>query len=112
VPTLRKTSPLHDSFCQLGRCSRTVTQSTMTPFAECFSYAGRCCGMGALPQDFFSRGIPWHLYEELLDALRYLVYDIIALDSCVRAEIQAPAYLRLCGGGAEGHWDPVCGVSD
>lgn len=46
------------------------------------------------PHGKFFKGYPWHLYQELLDALRYLVYDIIALDSCVRAEIQAPGYLR------------------
>eukprot|EP00897_Mesotaenium_endlicherianum_P001301 jgi/Mesen1/1199/ME000128S00182 len=43
----------------------------------------------------FFYGYPWHLYDDITDNLRYAVYDIIALDTCLRAEIQAPVRLRL-----------------
>jgi hypothetical protein len=42
----------------------------------------------------FFFGYPWDMYEDLADNLRYLLYDVVALDSCLRAEIQAPLHLR------------------
>ncbi|GAQ85239.1 Aluminium activated malate transporter family protein [Klebsormidium nitens] len=42
----------------------------------------------------FFRGYPWGLYGDITDNLRYTVYTIIALDGCLRAEIQAPQVLR------------------
>jgi hypothetical protein len=42
----------------------------------------------------FFRGYPWHLYDDITDYLRYTLYDVIALDSCLRANIQAPKNLR------------------
>ncbi|CAM6125810.1 unnamed protein product [Calypogeia fissa] len=42
----------------------------------------------------FFRGYPWHLYDDITDYLRYTLYDVIALDSCLRASIQAPKFLR------------------
>lgn len=41
-----------------------------------------------------SRRHPWKLYGELADALKSLAYDVIALEGCISAKIQAPAYLR------------------
>ncbi|GJP42758.1 hypothetical protein CLOM_g2293 [Closterium sp. NIES-68] len=46
------------------------------------------------PHGRFFSGYPWHLYDDVTDTLRCLVYDIIALDSSLRAEIQAPLVLR------------------
>lgn len=34
------------------------------------------------------------MYTDVADNLRYTLYDVIALDSCLRAEIQAPDDLR------------------
>ncbi|KAL2612018.1 hypothetical protein R1flu_023710 [Riccia fluitans] len=46
---------------------------------------------------------PWHLYTDVTDNLRYTLYDVIALDSCLRAEIQAPGELRkICKDEFEG----------
>ncbi|BBN08808.1 aluminum-activated malate transporter family protein [Marchantia polymorpha subsp. ruderalis] len=42
----------------------------------------------------FFNGYPWHLYDDITDYLRYTLYDVIALDSCLRASIQAPKNLR------------------
>jgi hypothetical protein len=42
---------------------------------------------------FFFR-YPWHLYEEVSENLRFAFYDVVALDACLRAEIQAPLNLR------------------
>eukprot|EP00850_Spirogloea_muscicola_P003898 SM000016S01886 [mRNA] locus=s16:393198:396846:+ [translate_table: standard] len=42
----------------------------------------------------FFPGYPWHLYDDVHDNLRYVLYDVIALDGCLRAEIQAPKFLR------------------
>jgi hypothetical protein len=42
----------------------------------------------------FFRGYPWAIYGDITDNLRYTVYSIIALDNCLRAEIQAPQILR------------------
>ncbi|KAL3689257.1 hypothetical protein R1sor_015566 [Riccia sorocarpa] len=42
----------------------------------------------------FFNGYPWHLYDDITDYLRYTLYDVIALDSCLRASIQAPKDLR------------------
>ncbi|CAK9234206.1 unnamed protein product [Sphagnum troendelagicum] len=42
---------------------------------------------------FFFR-YPWHMYEEVTESLRFSMYDVVALDSCLRAEIQAPLNLR------------------
>eukprot|EP00850_Spirogloea_muscicola_P018733 SM000175S03280 [mRNA] locus=s175:14809:19035:- [translate_table: standard] len=42
----------------------------------------------------FFPGYPWHLYDDVHDNLRYVLYDVIALDGCLRAEIQAPKCLR------------------
>ncbi|KAL2631407.1 hypothetical protein R1flu_016093 [Riccia fluitans] len=42
----------------------------------------------------FFTGYPWHLYDDITDYLRYTLYDVIALDSCLRASIQAPKDLR------------------
>lgn len=42
---------------------------------------------------FFS-GYPWDLYDDITDYLRYTLYDIIALDLSLRANIQAPKHLR------------------
>jgi hypothetical protein len=42
----------------------------------------------------FTGRYPWALYGDITDNLRYTVYTIIALDSCLRAEIQAPRVLR------------------
>lgn len=42
----------------------------------------------------FFRRYPWGLYGDITDNLRYTVYTIIALDGCLRAEIQAPQVLR------------------
>ena len=46
------------------------------------------------PHGAFFRGYPWSRYEDISDSLRYAVYDIIGLDGCLRAEIQAPPHLR------------------
>jgi hypothetical protein len=42
----------------------------------------------------FFAGYPWHLYDDITDYLRYTLYDVIALDSSLRASIQAPKFLR------------------
>ncbi|GAQ81186.1 Aluminium activated malate transporter family protein [Klebsormidium nitens] len=42
----------------------------------------------------FTGRYPWELYGDVTDNLRYTVYVIISLDSCLRAEIQAPKLLR------------------
>ncbi|KAH8974606.1 hypothetical protein BDL97_01G110300 [Sphagnum fallax] len=42
---------------------------------------------------FFFR-YPWHIYEEVSENLRFAFYDVVALDACLRAEIQAPLNLR------------------
>lgn len=42
----------------------------------------------------FTGRYPWELYGDVTDNLRYTVYVIISLDSCLRAEIQAPKVLR------------------
>ncbi|BBN16348.1 aluminum-activated malate transporter family protein [Marchantia polymorpha subsp. ruderalis] len=42
----------------------------------------------------FFYGYPWDMYTDVADNLRYTLYDVIALDSCLRAEIQAPDDLR------------------
>ncbi|CAM6104511.1 unnamed protein product [Calypogeia fissa] len=42
----------------------------------------------------FFYGYPWDMYEDITDNLRYTLYDVVALDSCLRAEIQAPLHLR------------------
>lgn len=42
----------------------------------------------------FFMGYPWHLYDDITDYLRYTLYDVIALDLCLRANIQAPKRLR------------------
>jgi len=42
----------------------------------------------------FFQGYPWHLYDDIADYLRYTLYDVIALDLCLRANIQAPKHLR------------------
>ncbi|CAI7852835.1 unnamed protein product [Closterium sp. NIES-53] len=46
------------------------------------------------PHGRFFSGYPWQLYDDVSDTLRCLVYDVIALDSSLRAEIQAPLVLR------------------
>ncbi|KAJ7300050.1 hypothetical protein O6H91_Y089100 [Diphasiastrum complanatum] len=42
----------------------------------------------------FFWGYPWLMYEDVADNLRHLLYDVVALDSCLRAEIQASMPLR------------------
>jgi hypothetical protein len=42
----------------------------------------------------FFVGYPWYRYDDITDYLRYTLYDVIALDSCLRANIQAPKHLR------------------
>jgi hypothetical protein len=42
---------------------------------------------------FFLR-YPWYLYNDVTHNLRVTLYDVVALDSCLRAEIQAPLHLR------------------
>lgn len=42
----------------------------------------------------FFKDYPWHMYDDITDYLRYTLYDVIALDSCLRANIQAPKQLR------------------
>jgi hypothetical protein len=42
----------------------------------------------------FFVGYPWDRYDDITDYLRYTLYDVIALDSCLRANIQAPKHLR------------------
>ncbi|CAK9215831.1 unnamed protein product [Sphagnum troendelagicum] len=42
---------------------------------------------------FFFR-YPWHIYDDVSENLRYAFYDVVALDACLRAEIQAPLNLR------------------
>lgn len=42
----------------------------------------------------FFMGYPWHMYDDITDYLRYTLYDVIALDLCLRANIQAPKELR------------------
>ncbi|KAJ7519595.1 hypothetical protein O6H91_20G045300 [Diphasiastrum complanatum] len=42
----------------------------------------------------FFWGYPWFMYKDMADNLRHLLYDIVALDSCLRAEIQAQ--MSLC----------------
>lgn len=42
----------------------------------------------------FFRGYPWDIYAVITENLRYTLYDVVALDSCLRAEIQAPPHLR------------------
>lgn len=34
------------------------------------------------------------MYEDVAENLRFTFYDVVALDSCLRAEIQAPLNLR------------------
>jgi hypothetical protein len=46
------------------------------------------------PHGKFFIGYPWHLYDDIADYLRYTLYDVIALDLCLRANIQAPKQLR------------------
>jgi hypothetical protein len=42
---------------------------------------------------FFFR-YPWHIYDDVSENLRFAFYDVVALDACLRAEIQAPLNLR------------------
>lgn len=42
----------------------------------------------------FARGHPWPQYRQLSCAVRALVYDVIALEGCLGAQIQAPTHLR------------------
>jgi len=42
----------------------------------------------------FFKNYPWDLYDDITDYLRYTLYDVIALDLCLRANIQAPKDLR------------------
>lgn len=46
------------------------------------------------PHGKFFVGYPWHLYRDVAENLRFAYYDVVALDSCLRAEIQAPLHLR------------------
>ncbi|KAG0624910.1 hypothetical protein M758_2G013400 [Ceratodon purpureus] len=42
----------------------------------------------------FFKNYPWEMYDDITDYLRYTLYDVIALDLCLRANIQAPKCLR------------------
>ena len=42
----------------------------------------------------FFKNYPWEMYDDITDYLRYTLYDVIALDLCLRANIQAPKELR------------------
>lgn len=42
----------------------------------------------------FFKNYPWDMYDDITDYLRYTLYDVIALDLCLRANIQAPKQLR------------------
>jgi hypothetical protein len=42
----------------------------------------------------FFKHYPWEMYDDITDYLRYTLYDVIALDLCLRANIQAPKSLR------------------
>lgn len=46
------------------------------------------------PHGRFARGHPWPQYRQLSCTLRALVYDVIALEGCLAAQIQAPLQLR------------------
>lgn len=43
----------------------------------------------------FCNDYPWDLYPTLLAMLLQVLYDLISLDSALRAEIQAPLEIRL-----------------
>ncbi|CAM6121821.1 unnamed protein product [Calypogeia fissa] len=43
----------------------------------------------------FCKGYPWDLYPTLLAMLLQVLYDLISLDSALRAEIQAPLDIRV-----------------
>ncbi|CAM6099254.1 unnamed protein product [Calypogeia fissa] len=42
----------------------------------------------------FFVGYPWRMYEGITEMLRNTLFDVAALDSCLRAEIQAPPHIR------------------
>ncbi|BBN04089.1 aluminum-activated malate transporter family protein [Marchantia polymorpha subsp. ruderalis] len=42
----------------------------------------------------FYSGYPWSLYPKLLDVLLHVMYDLLAMDSCLRGEIQAQVHVR------------------
>lgn len=46
------------------------------------------------PHGKFFLGYPWRLYRDVAENLRFAYHDVVALDSCLRAEIQAPLHLR------------------
>ncbi|KAL3683897.1 hypothetical protein R1sor_001919 [Riccia sorocarpa] len=46
------------------------------------------------PHGKFYSGYPWNQYPKLLEVLLHVMYDLMALDSCLRGEIQAPRKVR------------------
>lgn len=82
---LRKKTPLdniYTSFYEILAADSEVDKlMKAVPFEPCH---GR-----------FVWGFPWDLYADIIDNLRYAIYDVIALDACLRAEIQAPHFVRI-----------------
>jgi len=46
------------------------------------------------PHKKFFKGYPWHLYDDIADCLLSILYGVLTLDLCLRANIQAPKHLR------------------
>ncbi|KAG6542530.1 hypothetical protein Mapa_016001 [Marchantia paleacea] len=42
----------------------------------------------------FYSGYPWNMYPKLLEVLLHVMYDLLAMDSCLRGEIQAQVHVR------------------
>ena len=46
------------------------------------------------PHGQFHFKYPWDLYKDVSRICRYCMYSMIAMDGCLRSEIQCPVYLR------------------
>jgi hypothetical protein len=46
------------------------------------------------PHGHFGFKHPWDLYKDISRVCRHCMYSIVAMDDCLRSEIQCPVYLR------------------